>query len=75
MSGKTQSEARGGIDVVAWNDAMYHKHRTPYGRGIAGAISAARVRKVIRLARSEPQDSVLESVWGAHYAALLKAAP
>ncbi len=49
-----------GSGVAAWNDAMYHKHPTPYGSGIAGAISAARVRTVLRLVKIQPQDSVLE---------------
>jgi SAM-dependent methyltransferase len=47
-------------DLAAWNDAMYHKHPTPYGRGIAGAISAARVRTVLRMAEVRPADAVLE---------------
>ena len=47
-------------DLAQWNDAMYRKHPTPYGRGIAGAISAARVRTVLRLVRVQPADAVLE---------------
>lgn len=47
-------------DLGAWNDAMYHQHPTPYGRSIAGAISAARVRTVRRLAKVRPRDAVLE---------------
>lgn len=48
------------VGRAAWHDAMYQKHPTPYGGGIAGAISAARVRTVLRLARVRPEDSVLE---------------
>ena len=47
-------------DLAAWNDAMYQKHPTPYGSGVAGAISAARVRTVLRLAQVRPVDAVLE---------------
>lgn len=47
-------------DLLVWNDVMYRKHPTPYGRGIAGAISAARVRTVLRLAAIRPVDRVLE---------------
>ena len=47
-------------DLAAWNDAMYHKHPTPYDHGIAGAISAARVRTVLRLAQVQHSDAVLE---------------
>jgi len=43
-----------------WNDDMYHKHPTPYGGTIAGLISAARVRTIVRLARIQPGDAVLE---------------
>lgn len=39
---------------------MYARHPTPYGSGLAGAISAARVRTVLRLAKVTPEDSVLE---------------
>ncbi len=39
---------------------MYHKHPTPYGRSIAGYISAARVRTVKRLAQIKADDAVLE---------------
>jgi ubiquinone/menaquinone biosynthesis C-methylase UbiE len=35
-------------ELAAWNDAMYKRHPTPYGRGIAGAISTARVKTVKR---------------------------
>ncbi len=47
-------------DLATWNDEMYRKHPTPYGRGIAGAISAARVRTVLRMATVRPEDTVLE---------------
>ena len=47
-------------ELAAWNDAMYVRHPTPYGSGIAGAISAARVRTVLRLAKVTPDDRVLE---------------
>ena len=58
MTATTKSEVQ--RELAAWNDAMYSKHPTPYGSGIAGAISAARVRTVMRLAQVQPRDSVLE---------------
>lgn len=62
MAGKESGTAAPSLaqDAGAWNDAMYRKHPTPYGRGIAGAISAARVRTVKRLAQIQPTDAVLE---------------
>lgn len=47
-------------DLADWNDRMYAAHPTPYERGIAGAIEAARVRAVLGLARIQPSDAVLE---------------
>jgi 2-polyprenyl-3-methyl-5-hydroxy-6-metoxy-1,4-benzoquinol methylase len=47
-------------DLAAWNDRMYEAHPTPYERGIAGAIEAARVRAVLDLAQVRPSDAVLE---------------
>src|SRR4051812_32658614 len=61
--GMTKEQApvpAGGRALADWNDAMYAKHPTPYGGGIAGAISAARVRTVLRLAKIRPEDAVLE---------------
>lgn len=45
---------------AAWNNEMYHRHATPYGRGIAGRISRARVDQVKAFARIGPSDAVLE---------------
>lgn len=47
-------------DLSAWNNAMYRRHPTPYGRGAAGAIQRARLRAVYRLAAVTPADDVLE---------------
>lgn len=47
-------------DLADWNDRMYAAHPTPYERGIAGGIEAARVRAVLGLARIQPSDAVLE---------------
>jgi 2-polyprenyl-3-methyl-5-hydroxy-6-metoxy-1,4-benzoquinol methylase len=47
-------------DLAEWNDRMYEAHPTPYERGLAGAIEAARVRAVLALARIGPADAVLE---------------
>jgi SAM-dependent methyltransferase len=46
--------------LVQWNNTMYARHPTPYGKGIAGAIQEARVRAVLSLARLTSGDSVLE---------------
>lgn len=43
-----------------WNDEVYAKHPTPYGDGIAGRISFAKIRAVEQLARIRPDDTVLE---------------
>ncbi len=55
-----KSESQVQPELAAWNDAMYSKHPTPYGTGIAGAISAARVRTVLRMAKVTREDRVLE---------------
>ena len=47
-------------DLSAWNDEMYIRHPTPYGRGLAGIIQNARVAAVIRLADIRAVDAVLE---------------
>lgn len=47
-------------DKVAWNNEMYHRHATPYGWGIAGWISGARVDQVKSFAQVRPADAVLE---------------
>lgn len=61
MAGKQSGSAPSlAQDAAAWNDAMYHKHPTPYGRSIAGYISAARVKTVKRMASIKPADAVLE---------------
>jgi 2-polyprenyl-3-methyl-5-hydroxy-6-metoxy-1,4-benzoquinol methylase len=46
-------------ELVEWNNQMYHKHPTPY-RGLAGFIERVRVKNVFKLARIEPNDTVLE---------------
>lgn len=62
MAGKEEASAAPSLeqDAAAWNDAMYRKHPTPYGRSIAGAISDARVRTVKRMSQVTPTDKVLE---------------
>ena len=51
--------------MARWNDEMFLKHPTPYGRGIAARIEFARVRTVVRLADVKPQDRVLDVGCGA----------
>lgn len=46
-------------ELAEWNNHMYHKHPTPY-RGIAGLIEWDRVRTVLKFARIEADDTVLE---------------
>ena len=48
------------IGSATWNDAMYAKHPTPYGKGLAGFIQSKRVRRVLEYAGVEPNDRVLE---------------
>jgi SAM-dependent methyltransferase len=43
-----------------WNDAMYSKHPTPYGKSLAGFIQAKRVSRVIKYADIGSKDRVLE---------------
>ncbi len=43
-----------------WNNQMYQRHPTPYDAGIAGIIQRARVRQVLKLARLQPSDRVIE---------------
>ena len=59
-TGTTGTPGPVGRDLATWNDEMYRKHPPPYGGGIAGAISAARVRTVLRMADVRPTDTVLE---------------
>lgn len=45
---------------ATWNDSMYVKHPTPYGKGVAGFIQSKRVRRVLEYAQISPSDRVLE---------------
>ncbi len=46
-------------ELAGWNDAMYRKHPTPY-RGVAGLVEKTRVQALLRLARIQPDEAVLE---------------
>jgi protein-L-isoaspartate O-methyltransferase len=48
------------IGSAPWNDVMYAKHPTPYGKGLAGFIQSKRVRRVLEYAAINPRDRVLE---------------
>lgn len=43
-----------------WNDEMYSRHPTPYGKGLAGFIQQKRIDRVIAYAEIGPRDRVLE---------------
>ena len=60
------------VGTPQWNDRMFLRHPTPYS-GLAGIVSALRVRRVIRYARIAPGHRVLEI--GCEAGNLLRALP
>ena len=52
-----QAEA---VGSPGWNDEMYSRHRTPYGKTLAGFVQAKRVKRVLAYAKIKPGDRVLE---------------